>query len=1102
MEFKLTSVHFACWKNLIQFFMRTFLLLFCSTVFSFSTSIVTSQNTKITINIDKTVTIYEVFELIREQTEYTFIYQSNIFKDIPKVHLKKGIIKAIKLLEESLPKNDFTITTNDNYVIIRANNTSKKKQDQIKTQGIITDDNGVPLAGVTVRIKGTQKGTSSNFNGAYTIIANTEDVLLFSFVGFKTQEISIQGRTEINIQMETDITSLNTVEINTGYYTVKETERTGSIVKISAKTIEKQPVNNPLAAMQGHLSGVNIVQTSGVPGAGYNIEIRGKNFINGSTEPLYIIDGVPFGGQSLESSFLASSINRANVNPLNAIAPTDIESIEVLKDADATAIYGSRGANGVVLITTKKGKAGKTQFKANLSSTLGQITRFRDLMNTQQYLEIRREAIIGDGFGPFLENPAFDFIWPDLKTWDQNRYTDWQKELIGGTAYRNNVQLSVSGGSDRTQFLISGSYQKETTVFPGDANYKKATVRNQISHHSIDQKFKINFSTGFTFEDNQLPLADFTVLANSLEPNAPGLYDDLGNLNWENNTWDNPLATLEREYRAQTNTLFANTIVSYKLLPNLNAKINFGYNKYQLESDVTFPNTAFNPSLEYDSSISSYTTNISSSQSWIVEPQLDWEQRWGDVKLSVLLGSTFQRNTTNQFVQRSTGFSSNNLIFDLSAAQTLEALQDIDSEYNYQAFFGRVNFQYKDQYVINLTGRRDGSSRFGPGKQFGNFGAIGVAWLFTQYNFLKDNSTLSFGKIRGSYGTTGSDNIGDYKFLSTYNTTGFDYNGINVLEPTGIFNPNFGWETNKKLEVALELGFFNDRLLLNTSWYQNRSSNQLIGIPLSATTGFNSLTGNFDATVENTGFEFDLQSTNIQGKHFTWTTSFNLTIPQNKLLKFEDLESSAFANRYRIGESLTSIPLYHALGVNSDTGLYQFEDYNDDGSISSLDDRQWFEDLAPKFYGGFGNILTYKNLSLNFFFQFKKQKGYNHLVAGATAGFRGNGPVQFVDRWQEPGDASSIQRASFGRYPGAGLAGQNQSESNAAISDASFIRLRNISLSYKIPKTLSLGMDLNIYLQGQNLWTITNYQGADPEQPSYEVLPPLQQITMGIQLGF
>lgn len=973
---------------------------------------------------------------------------------------------------------------------------------QSEIHGTISDASGMPLAGVHVIVKATKQGVVSDFDGSYTIQANPNDTLIVSALGFVTQNISINNTSEINIQLLEDITQLDAVTLNAGYYTVKDKERTGSIAKISAKTIEKQPVNNPLAAMQGHMSGVNIVQNTGVPGGGYNIEVRGKNFINGSTNPLFIIDGVPYGFESLESPLVAGQINQGNVSPLNAINPMDIESIDVLKDADATAIYGSRGANGVVLITTKKGKAGKTQFTANLSSTLGRITRFRDLMNTQQYLEIRREGIEGDGFGPFLENPAFDFIWPDLKTWDQNRYTDWQKELIGGTAYRNNAQLSVSGGSAQTQFLIGGSYQKETTVFPGDANYKKASVRSNINHTSTDQKFKINMSTTYTFEDNQLPLADFTVLANSLEPNAPALYDDAGNLNWENNTWDNPLAALEREYRTQINALFANTTVSYKLLPQLEAKVNLGYNKYQLESYITFPSSAFNPSLGFDSSRSSFTTNTSSSQSWIVEPQLHWQKRWDDAKLSVLLGSTFQRKTTNQFVQRGTGFSSNALIFNLSAADTLEALQDIDSEYNYQAFFGRVNFQYKDQYVINLTGRRDGSSRFGPGKQFGNFGAIGVAWLFSQTPFLKDNSTLSFGKIRGSYGTTGSDNIGDYKFLSTYNTTGFDYNGISVLEPTGVFNPNFGWETNKKLEVALELGFFNDKALLNTSWYQNRSSNQLIGIPLAATTGFNSLIGNFDATVENTGFEFDLQTTNIQSKHFTWTTSFNLSIPKNKLLKFSGLESSAFANRYRIGEPLTSVPLYHALGVDADTGLYQFEDYNDDGSISRLDDRQWFEDLAPQFYGGFGNILSYKNVSLDFFFQFKKQKGFNYLVAGATAGFRGNGPVQFVSRWQESGDIAPIQRATFGRYPGAGLAGQQQSESNAAISDASFIRLRSISISYNIPKTLSFGMDLNVYLQGQNLLTITNYQGADPEQPSYEVLPPLQQITMGVQIGF
>tara|TARA_R110002049_G_scaffold277220_1_gene455689 strand:- start:20751 stop:23807 length:3057 start_codon:yes stop_codon:yes gene_type:complete len=972
---------------------------------------------------------------------------------------------------------------------------------QSNVSGAIKDASGLPLSGIHVTIQGTNRGVVSDFDGSYTIQVHPNDILIVTALGFVTQTIPVNNTSEINIQMQTDITQLDTVTLNAGYYTVKDKERTGSIAKISAKTIEKQPVNNPLAAMQGHLSGVNIVQTTGVPGGGFTIEVRGKNFINGSTNPLFIVDGVPFGSESLESTSIGASINQGNVSPLNAIDPADIESIEVLKDADATAIYGSRGANGVVLITTKKGKAGKTQFRASLSSTLSQVTRFRELMNTQQYLEVRREAIIGDGFGSFLENPAFDFIWPDVKTWDQNRYTNWQKELIGGTAYRNNGQFSISGGNAQTQFLFSGNYQKETTVFPGDANYKKISGRTNINHQSIDQRFNLSVSTSYTKEDNQLPLADFTYLANTLEPNAPALYDDEGNLNWENNTWDNPLAILERKYRANVNTFIANTILSYKLLSNLDFKASLGYNTYQLESYITFPSSAFNPSLDFDSSRSSLTTNSSDRQSWIVEPQLNWQQQWGDVNLNILLGSTFQRESSEQFVQRGTGFSSNNLIFNLAAADNLEVLQDNDNEYSYQAFFGRINLNYKNKYILNLTGRRDGSSRFGPNKQFGNFGAVGAAWVFSEESLFKDSNVLSFGKLRGSYGTTGSDNIGDYKFLSTYNTTAFDYNGTSVLEPTGVFNPNYGWELNKKLEAALELGFFKDLILLNTAWYQNRSSNQLIGIPLAATTGFNSLTDNFDATIENTGFEIDLRTVNIQNKHFKWSTTFNLTIPKNRLLKFPDLESSAFANRYRIGEPLSIVPLYHALGVDPETGVYQFEDYSGDDVISRLDDRLWFEDLGPNFFGGLGNNLAYKNLTLDFFFQFKKQNAFNDLATLATVGFRGNGPVQFVNRWQEPGDTMPIQRATFGRFPGAGVAGQNQSESNAAVSDASFIRLRTVSLTYKVP-TINKGVNLSIYLQGQNLWTITNYEGGDPEQPSNAVLPPLQQITLGLQLGF
>jgi hypothetical protein len=275
----------------------------------------------------------------------------------------------------------------------------------------------------------------------------------------------------------------------------------------------------------------------------------------------------------------------------------------------------------------------------------------------------------------------------------------------------------------------------------------------------------------------------------------------------------------------------------------------------------------------------------------------------------------------------------------------------------------------------------------------------------------------------------------------------------------------------------------------------------LIGIPLAGTTGFTSLTGNFEATVENKGMEVDVRTVNIKKKAFKWTTTMNLTIPENKLVRFPNLESSAFASKYIIGQPVSIVHLYHALGVNPDTGLYQFEDYNQDGSITALD-KQWIETFAPTYYGGLGNTLNYQHWTLDSFFQFKKQKAYNSLAYGASAGFRGNGAEAWMHRWQEPGDEASIQRATFGRFPGAGLAGQNQSASNQAVSDASFIRLRNIALSYHVPKVLNTIGTMTLYVQGQNIWTMTKYQGADPEQPSNAILPPLKQWTLGIQLSF
>ncbi|MCM5663659.1 SusC/RagA family TonB-linked outer membrane protein [Galbibacter mesophilus] len=974
---------------------------------------------------------------------------------------------------------------------------------QHQISGVVSDKDGIPISGVHIQVKGTSQGTFSNSEGAFAIVAAPSDVLTFSYIGFKTLEKVVGNAESLTVVMQPDIIDLGEVTVNAGYYTVSERERTGNISSINAVDIEKQPVNNPLGAMQGYMSGVNIVQNSGVPGGGYDIQIRGRNFINGGTEPLYIVDGVPYGSQSLGASELSAAINQGDISPLNAINPTDIESIEVLKDADATAIYGSRGANGVVLITTKKGKSGVTRIDVNLSSSLGRVSHFLDLMDTDQYLEIRREGIVNDGFGERLDDPQYASRYPELLMWDQDRYTDWQKELIGGTAYRNIGQLSISGGSDNTQFLLSGAVQNETTVFPGDPKYGKVSVHSNINHRSNNDRFGLQMTVNYTKEHNQMPRTDLTRAAYRLAPNAPELYDDDGQLNWENNSWDNPLASLLEEYDARINTLIANVGVSYKLLSSLTARVNFGYNTYQLDSYKLLPNTARNPRFGFTpQGYSSITTNESNRDSWIVEPQLQWQKEWGDFGVDILLGSTFQKQTTEQLVVKGTGFPNNGLIYNLAAASQVQIRDASDSEYNYQAFFGRLNLTFKERYILNITGRRDGSSRFGPDRQYGNFVAIGGAWLFSEEPFLRDGRLLSFGKLRGSYGTTGSDNIGDYQFLDTYNVTGDNYNGVLVLEPSGIFNPLFGWEVNKKLELALELGFFNDRVLFNTAWYRNRSSNQLIGVPLAATTGFNSLTGNFDATVENTGLEIDFRTMNIRNKDFQWKTTFNITVPKNKLVEFPDLENSAFASRYIIGEPLTITRLYNALGVDPQTGMYTFEDYNNDGEITSLEDRQWIEDLAPKFYGGLGNTFTYKNLSLDIFFQFKSQKNYNHFRTRSAPGLIDNNTPRVLDRWQEVGDVTTHMMATSGANYSLVPSRSYQSLSNAAISDATFLRLRNVSLSYRLPMDYAGKWDVNLYLQGQNLWTWTQFEGPDPEQFSLLFLPPLRQITLGAQIGF
>lgn len=975
--------------------------------------------------------------------------------------------------------------------------TNHRKAPQQQITGTVNGVDNLPLPGVTVSIKGQTRGAITDFEGNYSITASIGDVLVFSFLGYKKQEIPVDDRIEIDIQLKEDINSLEAVEINAGYYNTTRRESTGNISRITAKTIEQQPVLNPLAAMQGRMPGVQITQTTGVPGSGFDIKIRGTNSLRAEgNAPLYIIDGVPYSSSRLTDTNLTGQITRQGESPIDLINPNDIQSIEVLKDADATSIYGSRGANGVVLITTKKGKPGKIKVNVNASTGIAQTANRIDLLNTQQYLEARREAYANDGIS---EYPSYAY---DINgTWDQDRYTDWQKDLIGGTAETYNIRANVSGGTELTNFLISGGYLKQTTVFPGDYHYGKGSVHFNFGNRSENDKFMVNLSGTYSTDKNNQPAVDFTREALMLAPNAPAVYNEDGSLNWANSTWNNPFRNLESIYDSSSEGFVSNMVLDYELLEGLHIKSSFGYTRLDYDELSTTPSTTYDPAYGLTSASSYAFSNKAGNHSWIIEPQLTYDLIFNNQEFKFLGGATFQEDSSEKFVQIGYGFPSNDLITNIAAASDFSIINNDKSKYRYQAFFGRLNYTYDNRYIINLTGRRDGSSRFGPGKRFSDFGAIGLAWLFGNEKFLKD-SFISFGKLRGSYGITGNDKIGDYQYLDSYTISSNTYNGISGLFPSRLYNPDFSWESNRKLELGMELAILKNRISVTSSFYRNRSSNQLVGIPLASTTGFSSIQANLDATVENRGWEFEFYSQNFQSKEFSWNTSFNISIPENKLLKFPGLEGSTYASQYIVGEPLDIRKAYQYEGIDSQSGVYTFTDFNGDGVISATDDRQSIIRFNTKYFGGITNHFDYNSFSLDFLFQFSKQKGNNAIYSMGYPIAISNQPVEILDRWQQPGNMASFQKYTSGGNAEAVASFSRFKRSNAASTDASYIRLKNISLSYGLKAKWLGGLTGSIFLQGQNLWTITKYFGLDPETQSLSGLPPLKIISGGIDVSF
>lgn len=973
----------------------------------------------------------------------------------------------------------------------------------ITIKGKIISESGEPIPSATITLKHTNQSTTSDNNGLFTIHHSLlTDTLIISAIGYETTEEPNNERGQLTIILKRKITALDEAVV-IAYGTTTRRLNTGSIGKLSAIEIQHQPVANPLLALSGRIPGLLITQSNGLPGAAVKVQIRGQNSIAQGSDPLFIIDGVPFAPNNDVVNQFSSALGTpgsaskpGGISPFTNMNPADIESIEILKDADATAIYGSRAANGVILITTKKAKPGKTKVELNSYAGISQATRLPAMLNTQQYLQLRHEAFANDGITPTTTNA------PDLLVWDTTRYTDLKKLMMGNKAHSYDAQVSVTGGTSFTKILLAAGYHRETTIFPGHMFGKNTSVRVQADHTSANRKFNSMLSAFYAAGETNITSLD-PMAALALPPNIPELYTTDGKLKWQEGGvyFENPLAYLYQYYEANTENLLGNLLLQYQLTNELSLKTSLGYNVYSTREEKRYPlmaqNPAYNPAGYAD-------FGNSRNSSWIAEPQVNYKGTIKKGKIDVLAGISLQEVINETAKINASGYVSDALLHSTAGAGSISAGNNYN-QYKYSAVFGRVNYSLYDRYIINLSGRRDGSSRFGPGKQFANFGAVGIAWIFSETKWIRQHfKILNYGKLRASYGSAGNDQIGNYQYLSTWSNTVI-YQGTAGLRPTRLYNPAYQWELNRKLEFGLETGWFENRLLLTAGYFQNRGSNQLVNYLLPSQTGFSSVIENLAAVVQNSGTELTLVSKNINGSKLQWTTNLNLAIQRNKLISFPGLASSSYASVYIIGQPLHLIYSLHYLGVDAATGVYKYEDVNGDG-LYSLNDFKVSGNTDPVLYGGMNNSISWKQFSIDVFFEFRQQKGVNYLGSLTYPGSIVNQPVQALQRWRQPGDAASLQRLSVALSGNAAVTAQNLLKASDAIySDASYIRLKNIALSYQLPAGLLQKMKLStvrIYGLGQNLLTLTKYKQSDPETQRIGNMPPLQTFTAGIQLIF
>lgn len=967
---------------------------------------------------------------------------------------------------------------------------------------VVATSDGLPLPGVSVSVKGTPgAGTQTDAQGMFSLnVPASASTLVLKYIGFKQLEVSITADL-MNIRLEEDQTQLSEVVV-VGYGTQIRRELTGSIAKVSSKDFEDAPLTSFQSALQGRAAGVFMNSGSGKLGQAMQIRVRGISSVSAGNDPLYVIDGVPVVTQDLGSFTEAD-------DPLAAISPEDIESIEVLKDAAAAAIYGSRASNGVILVTTKKGRAGATKIDFGFQVGTSEPTKKGEFLNASEYKELLDESFkYHDYYG--LGDAAA--VWEDATgttDWTSNNNTDWVNQgFQNGSVQQYNI--NINGGDAKTRFLLGGNFNDTKGIIVGN---RLERVSGRISlDHNINKIFEVGGNINISKLDNARISSDNS-FNNPLQLNAlppiHGLRDETGAYN-SSTVYYNNLIDLDNAFNTNKTLKSLTTVyANVKITPQLVFRSEYGLDQTTLEEETFYGRiTDSGAPAGYGYTNDVRATNFNTNNT------LNWTKDFNEMhNLQLLAGMSFQKGEFKNADVTGEGFPTDRFQKIASAAK-ITAGTSFETAYSFLSYFGRANYKLADKYLLGATVRVDGSSRFGKANRYGTFPSVSAGWIVSEENFLKENNVLSFLKFRGSYGLTGNAEIGNFSSLTLYGGT--NYGGASGVLPTSLGDPALTWENTSTADVAVEFGMFNDRLSGIVDVYFKKTNDLLLLKPIPATNGFTTITQNI-GDLENKGLEISLNSQNLVSA-FKWSTSFNISFNKNKITRLAGqpiFPGGRYLGRVSEGEPYGYFYGRAYAGVDPANGdaLYYVDETRSatTNSYSAAKDQK-LGDPNPEFYGGIGNKFSFKNFDLDIQTQFVSGNDIYNSAGGfqsANGDYFDNQTRDQLNRWQQPGDVTNVPQARFDEANGTRA-------SSRYIQDGSYFRVKNVVLGYTVPKQLVSKLraqNARIYVSALNLFTFTDYTGYDPEinttfagavqlGTDFYTPPQARTITFGVNFGF